>query len=603
MGGIFGAVCRGRIPRGVLYTGLMRLLYRGYDGVGVAYLDEEGNIVVRKAPVSLREAGDVIGLSDIPSDTAIAHTRYSSRGARSTENTHPLLDCRGGVAAVMDGVIEEYMDMRRMLEQRGHRLVSRTDAEVIPHLIEESLAAGSDALAAVIDAARRLRGVYAAAVLVRGERRIYGICRGQPLVVGVGRGGCIYVSSDIPSLYGFADEAYVVGDDRVFVVDADGLRIYSVETGEQVEPVMIKRVKYHPGTVDKAGFPHYMLKEIYEVPSALLQTLSSLLDKYLRLAAHILNGARNIYVIGNGTSLHAGLVASYYFSELAGTAPRVVSAAELPYYGLDDIVTGTVVLAISQSGETSDVIRSVRLAKQRGAVVIGVTNVVGSRLTLESNVYLPISAGPEIAVPATKTFTSTLAALAVLAAYTGLHSGALDRDSLAGVYEEIRGIARWLSGNMGRLDEAARRLAEEMRGVGNIYVSSTGINYPVALEAALKLKEAAGIHGEGVQLGEIRHGPITLTGPRFPVVIIHPYEEEAGRLAQRVAGEAANRGARVVFIGRCIGDNPCIETHWSSRVNAPIAAVVPMQLLSYHLGVIRGMPIDTPPGLAKTVTT
>jgi len=344
-----------------------------------------------------------------------------------------------------------------------------------------------------------------------------------------------------------------------------------------------------------------MLKEIYEIPEALTRTTATLLDKYLRLSAMILSSARNVIIIGNGTSLHAGLVAQYYFADMAGLSVTVTSAAEFPYYALNNVVTGTVVVAISQSGETSDVIRSVKLAKQRGAVIVGVTNVLGSRLTMHSNVYLPIGAGPEIAVPATKTFTSTLAALAILAGYTGLYTGKFDQSSLSKLYDGLRGLARELKARLEILEKGASMVAEKLASWSNVYVASSGLNYPVALEGALKLKEAALIHAEGVQLGELRHGPIALTGKNHPVIVIEPVEESAVELYARILEELRVREAPVIRVS--FREEGELVAPRALDPLAPIALVVPLQLLAYKLGVLRNLPIDTPPGLAKAITT
>ncbi|MCD6488768.1 MAG: glutamine--fructose-6-phosphate transaminase (isomerizing) [Desulfurococcales archaeon] len=603
MGGIFGIICPHIIERGALVTGLKRLLYRGYDGAGLAFLDNNGSIVIRKYPGHLDEAVKHIDLENISSNIALGHVRYASRGWPSYENTHPLTDCGGNIAVVGDGVIENYEEVRRNLEKKGHRFQSRTDIEVFAHLMEEYLKV-MEPLNAIAYAVRSLKGVYAIALLIKGIPKLYAVNQGQPIVIGVGR-ECRLISSDIPSLYGFADESLVLNEGMAAEIGLDRIRIIDINSLAEVKEVLRKRVKYPIEVIEKAGYPHYMLKEIYEIPDAIIRTTYTLMEKYLRLAAMIVYGARNVYVIANGTSLHAGLVSAYYFAELAGISINVVSAAEFPYYALDNISTGTVVIAISQSGETSDVIRSVKLAKQHGAVIVGVTNVVGSRLTLESNVYLPVGAGPEIAVPATKTFTSTLTALAILAAYTGLYTGSFEATELEKLYSSIRDFAKRLSGKMEKIDKSVSEIVEKLTGWKDLYVVSSGINYPIALEAALKLKEAAMVHAEGLQLGELRHGPMVLVRDNYPVVFIKPIEETAIELYERVSQEALARGAMVVTVsedGTGYGD--VITTIPSgNRVLSPIASIIPLQLLAYRLGCRYNLPIDTPPGLAKAITT
>ena len=601
MGGIFGFISREKLPGKILYEGLRRLIYRGYDGAGYAFLDEEGKLIVRKKAGHIEKIWKDIGITEITSDVAIAHTRYASRGWPKDENTHPLQDCHRRLAIVVDGIIKDYETIRSDLIREGHRFVSTTDAEVLAHLLED-VTDKENKIDDVIGIGRIVDGVYAFAALFQGDRKIYVLTHGQPLVIGIGDKG-FYISSDIPSLHGFASEAVVLGDNMAGVISRDGFKVYDVMTGGEVKQLIRKRVKYPAGLWDKAGYPHYMLKEIYEIPHALRQTINGLMDKYLRLAAMIIQGARNVYVIANGTSLHAGLVSLYYFADLAKIDLEVVSAAEFPYYGLEHVGTGTVIIAVSQSGETSDVIRSIKLAKQRGAVIVGVTNMVGSRLTLESNVYLPISAGPEIAVPATKTFTSTIATLLILAAYTGMHTGQIGQGDVRMIYSEIEELSRRLQHELPRIDRDVTKIVESRQGWDNVYVSSSGINYPVALEAALKLKEAAILHSEGVQLGELRHGPMVLVRPGFPVILIKPYEEQALELYDKVVREIKSKKGSLLVVSMDEEGENAIRTVHTIKYLAPIANIIPLQLLAYRIGVKLGRPIDTPPGLAKAVTT
>ncbi len=601
MGGIFGFVSKDKLSGKILYEGLRRLVYRGYDGAGYAYLDDKGELIVRKKAGHIEKIWKDIGISEFSSRIAIAHTRYASRGWPKDENTHPLQDCRKSLAIVVDGIIKDYEVLRNDLIKEGHMFISTTDAEVLAHLLEEA-SNKHNKIEDVIGIGRTIDGVYAFAVLFQHDERLYVLTHGQPLVIGISDRG-YFISSDIPSLHGFAYEAVVLGDNMAGIISSNEFKIYDVLTGGTVKQLIRKRVKYPAGLWDRAGYPHYMLKEIYEIPHALRQTINGLMDKYLRLAAMIIQGAKNVYVIANGTSLHAGLVSLYYFADLAKIDLEVASAAEFPYYGLEHVGTGTVIIAVSQSGETSDVIRSIKLAKQRGAVIVGVTNMVGSRLTLESNVYLPINAGPEIAVPATKTFTSTVAALLILAAYTGMHTGQIGHGDVRMIYSEIEELSKRLEHELPRIDREVAKIVEKHGEWNNIYVSSSGINYPVALEAALKLKEAAILHSEGVQLGELRHGPMVLIRPGFPVILIKPYEEQALELYDKVIRELRSKDARLLVVSADGDEENVIRAVHTIKYLAPIANIIPLQLLAYRIGVRLGRPIDTPPGLAKAVTT
>lgn len=601
MGGIFGFACKTPLSGSVIREGLRRLIYRGYDGVGFALLGDRGELIVRKAAGHIDRVGDKLGFESYTSRIMVGHTRYASRGVPADFNSHPLLSCDGRVAVVSDGVIEGYEDIRASLVKRGHKFTSTTDTEVLAHVMEELLKS-RDVREAVLDVGRSIRGLYSAVFAIEGFEGLLIVSRGQPLVLGLrSDGSCTFISSDVPSLYGFADEAVILEEGVAGLISLGWFKVYDVNTGLEILELQRKRVKYPVEVIGKGGFPHYMLKEIHEIPEALLRTTATLLDKYLRLAAMIISGARNVIVIGNGTSLHAGLVSQYYFADMAGLTVSVTSAAEFPYYALNNVITGTVIIAISQSGETSDVIRSVKMAKQRGAVIVGVTNVLGSRLTIHSNVYLPIGAGPEIAVPATKTFTSTLATLAILAGYTGLYTGKMEQSDLNRLYEGIRGLAKELKGRMESLEKEASVAAEKLLGWSSVYIASSGLNYPIALEGALKLKEAALVHAEGVQLGELRHGPIALAGKSHPVILIEPVEETAMELYSRVVEELRSRETPLVRVS--FREEGELRAPRGLEPLLPIACVVPLQLLSYKLGVLKNLPIDTPPGLAKAVTT
>lgn len=590
MGGIFGYVCPK--PRKVndVIEGLKRLEYRGYNGTGIMFLEDNGTLKIVKQPVKV----DEFKLDkELYSTIGIGHTRYASRGWPTYENTHPLLDCSGKIGVVADGIVYDYEKVRVELKQRGHKFVSTTDVEVIPHMLENN---------SVFETANIIQGLYAFVALFSGKNTIYAVQMGQPLVIGLGEDNCYFVSSDIQSLNGYANEVLLIPDYTLVEISPSGIKAVNVISGEEVELKERKRVKPFPGG-EKAGFPHYMLKEIYEVPDALISTNLSILEKYLRLSSMILYGAKNIYIIGNGTSLHAGMIGSYYLLQ-NGISANVISAAEFPYYALNNVTTGTVILAISQSGETSDVIKSVKLAKQRGAVIIGVTNYVGSRLALESNVYLPITAGPEMAVPATKTFTSTILALLELAYYVGLNTGRKQQSDINRLNDEVKSLSKRMKDKIKDMENQADVSASQVYTWNDFYVTSSGLTYPLALEGALKLKEAAGIHAEGFQSGELMHGPLTLATKGLPVIFIRPVEESAQELFYKVLDNSKEKGAKVIVIdvdNEEIRDALKINTIKTINELMPISHAVGLQLLAYKLGVKRDMPVDTPPALVKAV--
>jgi glucosamine--fructose-6-phosphate aminotransferase (isomerizing) len=585
MGGIFGFICNSPKDVNVAINGLKRLVYRGYDSAGIVYMN--GKLTVKKIVGNITKVDlQISGTSRI----VLAHTRYASRGWPTLENAHPLFDCNKKIALVMDGVIDDYEEIRDKLIKQGHKFVSTTDTEVLPHLLENS----QDYIRSSIEIIKNIKGIYSFAFIVDGINKIFAGSAGQPIVIGITQ-ECKYVSSDLPSLNGFAENAIILPENSVAEISADYVKIFDIQ-GNQIT-VQPKRVKYQEEIVDKGGYPHFMLKEIYDIPSALISSFTSLMEKYLSLSAMIVYGAKNVYVIGNGTSLHAGLISSYYFAEV-GINVNVVSAAEFPYYALENIGTGSVIIAISQSGETADVIRSVKMAKQRGAVIVGITNSVGSRLALESNVYLPITAGPELAVPATKTFTSTLVVLRTLSLYTGLNSGKKSKNDIEKLKEDLNNLSKALSLHLPQIEKQAEDAVAKINSE-SMYVTSSGINFPVAMEGALKFKEASLTHAEGIQLGELLHGPIALTNKGYPIVVIKPAEEQAYDLYNKVVKSISDRGSPIILIS----NDGMLKSVETTRDLSPIANVVPLQLMAYKLGVKKSLPIDTPPGLVKAVVS
>ncbi|BFH74836.1 glutamine--fructose-6-phosphate transaminase (isomerizing) [Sulfurisphaera javensis] len=581
MGGIFGFVCKEPRDVSIINVGLKRLIYRGYDSAGLVYLKDSslqilkvlGNITKNEIKVNER------------SNVALGHTRYASRGWPTIENTHPIVDCKGEIAVVMDGIIDDYEVIRDKLIKEGHKFVSTTDTEVISHLLEGNY------LKNALDILKNVGGIYSFAFMVKGENKIFAVNHGQPLYIGFN--SCYFLSSDLPSLNGFSENAIIVPENSFVIISQDNVKILDSQ-GREIKGE-IKRVKYKEEIAEKGGFTHFMLKEIYDIPTALVNSVESLLEKYLTLASMIVFGAKKVFIIGNGTSLHAGLISSYYFSDI-GLNVNVVSAAEFPYYGLESITTGSVIIAISQSGETSDVIRSVKLAKMRGAVIVGITNSVGSRLALESNVYLPITAGPEMAVPATKTFTSTITVLKVLSLYTAYQMGKVSKKEIEEFKSEIKTLSKSIAEKLPKLEKDAESVAS-LLDKESLYVSSSGINYPIALEGALKFKEASMTHAEGVQLGELLHGPIVLANKGYPIILIKPAEDYAEDLYNKVIRLVKDRGIKLITVSPG-GDLDSVKT---SRDLSPISNVIPLQLLAYKLGVKKELPIDTPPGLVKAV--
>ncbi|MEM4010366.1 MAG: SIS domain-containing protein, partial [Ignisphaera sp.] len=370
----------------------------------------------------------------------------------------------------------------------------------------------------------------------------------------------------------------------------------------------LKPIDIDPRYIDKDGYQHNMLREIYEIPEALLRTLYSVQEKYLSFAAKLVNDAEKIFIIGNGTSLHAAYIGSYYLSELAGITSIVVSAAEFPLYHVDNVGPGTVVIAISQSGETGDVLSSVFEAKLRGATILGLTNYIGSRLANLSNLYLPIGAGPEVAIPATKTFTSTLLLLYLIALRAGRNNGKISSDEYKARIEEIKRLSKDLKNNIPLIEGVAEVAAKKIAECRSGYIISRGITYPLALEAALKIKEVAYMHAEGVEAGEFKHGPQTIIEKGIFTTFIMPVEKQALQATYELIAMAQEKGSSTIIVGfesdikiNEVSNAIRILIPYTSRYLAPIALIIPLQLTAYKLGLILNRPIDNPRYLTKTV--
>ncbi len=607
MGGIFAVSSSSRddVINDVI-TGLRRLRHRGCDCVGFAVV--LGNeLVIRKDRGNVDDVLKSLRIEELKSRVCLGHTRFSTHGRPHHENAHPHTDCTASVAVVGDGVIANYEDLRDELVVRGHDIKSRCDFEVVAHLIEEGLKEGLGPLKSFVKAVRRLEGIFSLATLFKEGPTLITYSKLQSLYVGTNESST-YVSSTKSALKGFTSKYFEVPEGLVTLIVDGKASFLDLRTLREVRLVS-KVLEVPDELIEKDGYPHFMLKEIYEVPEVIIKASLITQRRYRELAARLVANARQVYVIANGSSLHAGMVGSYYLAELAGVSSVVLSAAEFPLYHVDNVAPGTVVLAISQSGETGDVIRAVYEAKLRGATILSITNNIDSRLAKLSSLYLPIGAGPEVSIPATKTFVATLVTLYVVALETAEYLGKLGRGEVIERLREVREVGKVVKEWLGGIDSLAKEVAEEIvRKSLSGYVISRGINYPLALEGALKLKEAAYFHAEGVEAGEFRHGPITLVDDGFLTVFIIPTESGAAEATYPLIRDAYERRAVVVAVGsedslRYVEEPvsklgvPKVPKHLT-----PITNVVPLQLLSYHLGVLRGCPIDKPKKLVKAVT-
>ena len=558
-----------------LLKALKLLEYRGYDSAGVAVV--HGNeLLVWKVEGKIEKLERLVKDVKIKAKVGIAHTRWATHGEPNEVNAHPHTDCNRKVAVAHNGIITNYVQLRRWLVKRGHKFRSDTDSEVIAHLFEEYLKSHkpSEAFRRVVT---ELEGSYAIVLITTLEPdKVYFAKKESPLIVGLGNDG-VYLSSDIPSLLPFTRKVLSL-EDREYGW-TDGKNLVIMRDGTRVEwQRRVYEVRWSLKQASKGGYPHFMLKEIHEQPTAVRETYYSILANE-KINEIELKG--NVAIVAAGTSFHAALLFKYAIARVAGMSVDAIVASEYPFFvnvGYD------IVIAVSQSGETYDTLKAIRLAKRKGAKIIGVTNVVGSSLDREADLTIYTNAGPEIGVAATKTFLTQVMVLEAIAFLQG-------NRSLEGLAEASSIVSKSIVQSEGIVKEMARRL----RSKRSMYVLGSGITYPLALEGALKIKEVSYIHAEAFPAGEAKHGPIALVEEGFPIIAIMGEDDE--KLESNVE-EMRSRGARVFKVKEG-GEIPSPDAEWYLL---PFSRIPPLQLLAYYLAVFKGYDPDKPRNLAKTVT-
>src|SRR5262249_43620180 len=516
----------------VILDGLKKLEYRGYDSAGIAGVDGKSHLHIRRAQGKLRNLEESIRLRPLDGTYGIGHTRWATHGRPTEENAHPHRDCTGRVVVVHNGIIENFLPLKHKLLKEDHRFVTETDTEVIAHLIEKYLDGGEATLEqAVRLAVADLRGIYALAIMSSAEpEKIVAVRQGPPIVIGLGQNE-YFVASDIPPVLYHTRDVFFLGDGEMAVLTRDGVTLTDFE-GTSVSPA-VQRITWDPIAAEKGGFKHYMLKEIYEQPRAVRDTILGRVSQsngrvYLdemEISETEFRQFNSVKAIACGTSLHAAMAGKYMLEELARIPVEVDYASEFRYR--DPIIDDkTLVIAISQSGETADTIAAVRESKEKGAKILSICNVQGSMLTRESHGTVLTHAGPEIGVASTKAFTSQMAVLYLLALFLGQQRGNLtDEESLEHV-KGLNGLPVKMETLLG-CDDQIERLAREFHRAQDFLYLGRGINFPIALEGALKLKETSYIHAEGYPAGEMKHGPNALIDEELPVVVVATREDES----------------------------------------------------------------------------
>jgi glucosamine--fructose-6-phosphate aminotransferase (isomerizing) len=616
MCGIFGCILKNGEAAPIIHAALKRLEYRGYDSVGEATIND-GKLLAKKDAGKIDEVHALRNLDDLPGQVGIGHTRWATHGAPLQVNAHPHFDCSDPptIAVVHNGIIENFIELKSELIDHEHVFKSKTDTEVIAHLIEENLYAKehssdlsvSSTLAdAVTRATRRLQGSYAIAVMSTAEPDKIVCARNEsPLVLGIAE-DAHYCASDIPAFLPLTNRVVYVENGELITLSQEALEIKTLVDGSLVvrEP---KLVDWTPEMAEKQGYPHFMLKEIHEQPRCLRDTLR-LQDKYLELLATFLDRARVVIMVACGTSYHACLAASYMFSKLSFLATHPVIASEFVEQHGKSVNIDSTILAVSQSGETADTLAAVETARQRAATILGLTNIVGSTLTRVSRVYIGQQSGPEIGVAATKTFTSQLSVLSQLAIRLAKKRGKISQEEIDLLDEKIEKIPDIAERIVAMQANKVKKLAEKYKDERCFFFLGRGISYATALEGRLKLMELAYVPSIAFPAGESKHGPISLIEPGFPVIFVCPPDETRKTLVGNIM-EMKARGASIIAICE-EGDKEITNlvddyveiTKGVPEILSPIPYVVPLQLFAYYMAIERGCDPDMPRNLAKSVT-
>jgi glucosamine--fructose-6-phosphate aminotransferase (isomerizing) len=597
----------------VLVEGLRKLEYRGYDSAGVAVV-RDGAVDLRRSAGKLANLESIIGSSPLAGDYGVGHTRWATHGRPTEENAHPHRDCTGRIVVVHNGIIENYLDLKHELQQQGHTFVTETDTEIVAHLVEREMQ--SDGLeGAVRRALLLMRGLFALVLISADDpEKIIAVRNGPPIVVGLGDGE-FFVASDIPPILSHTRDVIFLGDEEMAVVTRHGVS-FTDFFGRPVSKAT-QRVLWDPIMAEKAGYKHFMLKEIFEQPTAARETIlgrvsqdsGKIFLEEMKLTDARLAAVDRVTILACGTSWHAGLVGKFMIEQLARVPVEVDYGSEFRYR--NPIGTpNSLAVVITQSGETADTLAALREAKRADAASIAVCNVVGSMATRETDGTIYTHAGPEIGVASTKAFTSQLVALYLLAIRLGQVRGQLSADASRRHVDALLQLPSLLDQVL-KVAPTVSEVAARFYNRSDFLYLGRGINYPIALEGALKLKEISYIHAEGYPAGEMKHGPIALIDEELPVVAIAPRDAVFEKMVGNMQEVKARGGAVIALTTRGDDTLPAIldatrdfilEVPSAPELLAPIINVVPLQLLAYDIAVRRGCDVDQPRNLAKSVT-
>ena len=611
MCGIIGYIgSKDAVP--VLVEGLRRLEYRGYDSAGIALI-KAGTVEIRRSAGKLSQLEKAIRSQPVQGDYGVGHTRWATHGRPTEENAHPHRDCTGQIVVVHNGIIENYLELKHQLENEGHHFETETDTEVVAHLVEREMRA--DGLEnAVRRALGHLRGLFGLALVAADDpEKIVAVRNGPPIILGMGDGEFL-VASDIPAVLSHTRDVVFLGDEEMAVITRSHVE-FTDFAGRSVSKAT-ERIQWDPVMAEKAGYKHFMLKEIFDQPWAVQETILGRLSEEqgsvilgeLNLSVDDLQNVDQVVILACGTSWHAGLVGKFLIEQLARIRVDVDYGSEYRYRN-PMAGENTLAIVITQSGETADTLAALREAKQHGARSIAICNVVGSMATREADGTVYTHAGPEIGVASTKAFTSQLVALSLLALHLAKVRTTIAEDEVHRLIEGLTQLTGLVQHSL-TCDTAVAEIAKQFYRHTNFLYLGRGINYPIALEGALKLKEISYIHAEGYPAGEMKHGPIALIDEKMPVVALVPSGSVFNKMMANLQ-EAKTRGGAVIVVTdtdpeafrKVLDKNdfviPVPPTH---PLLMPILMVIPLQLLAYHIAVLRGCDVDQPRNLAKSVT-
>jgi glucosamine--fructose-6-phosphate aminotransferase (isomerizing) len=606
MCGIIGYIGKEYSANKVILEGLKRLEYRGYDSVGVAAIDAQKRLVIKKDVGKIEEVHTKLNFLEPASNITLGHSRWATHGAPTRENAHPHLDCKGEIAVVHNGVIENFLELKEELIEKGHKFVSRTDTEVIPHLLEEELEAGRSLCDATINVLKRLKGSYALAIVSTKEPDKIVCARNEsPLVIGLSEQG-MFCASDIPAILPYTNRIIVLNNGELAVLEPNKVTLKRLIDGATLsrEP---KTIEWSIEQAEKQGYPHFMLKEIHEQPTSLRNALR-LQEQYLDLITTFLDRGDKIFLLAAGTSHYACIAASYMFSKLARLATYpVISSEFIENYG-DSLGIDTVVLAVSQSGETYDTLKAVDYARMKAATVLGITNVVGSTLTRVSRAYIVQQSGPEIGVAATKSYTAQLLVLAQLALKLAKIRGKLSQDEIDELKTNLYNIPDMVENILEKREEKVKEIAKKYAKEKLFIFLGRGISTATALEGRLKLLEISYTPSLAYPAGESKHGPISVIEKGTPTIFICPNDETRKEILGNIM-EMKARGAKIISVCeeedqkiKNLSDDVIEMPKQIHPILTPIPYIIPLQLLAYYIAVERGLDPDKPRNLAKSVT-